>query len=47
MAYVLTQLVDISANDAATILGTSADAVRQRAHRAQVQLRAAIDRADR
>lgn len=47
MAYVLTQQEDISANDAATILGTSADAVRQRAHRAQLQLRAAIDRADR
>lgn len=44
IAYILTKQEDVSAQDAATILGTTAEVVRQRAHRAYVQLRAAIDR---
>lgn len=45
MAYVLMQEEEISARDAAAILGTTADVVRQRAHRAHLQLRTAIDKA--
>jgi RNA polymerase sigma-70 factor, ECF subfamily len=45
MAYLLTQEEEVSARDAAAILGTTADAVRQRTHRAHLQLRAAIDNA--
>jgi DNA-directed RNA polymerase specialized sigma24 family protein len=44
IAYILTKQEELSAQDAATILGTTAEVVRQRAHRAYVQLRAAIDR---
>jgi RNA polymerase sigma-70 factor, ECF subfamily len=46
IAYILTKQEDVSAQDAATILGTTAEVVRQRAHRAYAQLRAAIDRTD-
>jgi RNA polymerase sigma-70 factor (ECF subfamily) len=45
IAYILTKQEEVSAQDAATILGTTAEVVRQRAHRAYAQLRAAIDRA--
>lgn len=44
IAYILTRQEEVSAQDAATILGTSAEVVRQRAHRAHAQLRAAIGR---
>jgi RNA polymerase sigma-70 factor, ECF subfamily len=44
IAYILTKQEDVSAQDAATILGTTAEVVRQRAHRAYAQLRTAIDR---
>jgi DNA-directed RNA polymerase specialized sigma24 family protein len=44
MAYILTKQENLSAQDAATILGTTAEVVRQRAHRAYAQLRAAIER---
>jgi RNA polymerase sigma-70 factor (ECF subfamily) len=44
MAYLLTQEEEVSAREAAAILGTTADVVRQRTHRAQLQLRAAIDK---
>jgi RNA polymerase sigma-70 factor (ECF subfamily) len=44
IAYILTKQEDVSAQDAAEILGTTATVVRQRAHRAYMQLRAAIDR---
>lgn len=43
IAYILTKQEDVSAQDAALILGTTAEVVRQRAHRASAQLRAAID----
>jgi RNA polymerase sigma-70 factor (ECF subfamily) len=44
MAYILTKQENLSAQDAAMILGTTAEVVRQRAHRAYAQLRAAIER---
>jgi RNA polymerase sigma-70 factor (ECF subfamily) len=44
IAYILTKQEDVSAQDAATILGTTAEVVRQRAHRAYAQLHAAINR---
>lgn len=44
IAYILTKQEDVSAQDAAEILGTTATVVRQRAHRAYLQLRAAIER---
>ena len=44
IAYILTKQEGVSAHDAAAILGTTAEVVRQRAHRAYAQLRAAIDR---
>lgn len=44
IAYILTKQEDVCAQDAAAILGTTAEVVRQRAHRAYVRLRAAIDR---
>jgi RNA polymerase sigma-70 factor, ECF subfamily len=44
IAYILTKQENVSAQDAAAILGTTAEVVRQRAHRAYAQLRAAIDR---
>jgi RNA polymerase sigma-70 factor, ECF subfamily len=42
VAYVLLKEEGLSAKDAAAILGTSADTVKQRAHRAYVQLKTAI-----
>lgn len=45
VAYVLMQEEEVSARDAAAILGTTADVVRQRTHRAHLQLRAAIAKA--
>lgn len=45
VAYVLLKEEGLSAKDAAAILGTSADAVKQRAHRAYEQIRAALDAA--
>jgi RNA polymerase sigma-70 factor, ECF subfamily len=42
LAYLLTQEEDVSAREAAQILGTTANVVRQRTHRAHMQLRAAI-----
>jgi RNA polymerase sigma-70 factor (ECF subfamily) len=46
IAYILTKQEHVSARDAARILGATAEVVRQRAHRAYVQLRAAIDRTE-
>jgi RNA polymerase sigma-70 factor (ECF subfamily) len=45
IAYVLLKEEGLSAKDAAAVLGTSADAVKQRAHRAYEQLRTALDAA--
>jgi RNA polymerase sigma-70 factor, ECF subfamily len=45
IAYVLLKEEGLSAKDAAAILGTSADAVKQRAHRAYEQLKTALDAA--
>jgi RNA polymerase sigma-70 factor, ECF subfamily len=42
VAYVLIREEGLSAGDAAAVLGTTADAVRQRAHRAHAQLRSAL-----
>ncbi len=42
-AYVLLKEEGLSVQDAAALLGTSADAVKQRAHRASERLRAALD----
>lgn len=44
IAYILMKQEEVSAQDAAAILGTTAEVVRQRAHRAYAQLHAAIDR---
>lgn len=44
-AYVLLKEEGLSAKDAAAVLGTSADAVKQRAHRAYEQLKAALNAA--
>jgi RNA polymerase sigma-70 factor (ECF subfamily) len=45
IAYVLLKEEGLSAKDAAAVLGTSADAVKQRAHRAYEQLKTALDAA--
>lgn len=45
IAYVLMKEEGLSAKDAAAVLGTSADVVKQRAHRAYDQLKAALDAA--
>lgn len=44
-AYVLLKEEELSAKEAAAVLGTTPDAVKQRAHRAYVQLRAALESA--
>ena len=44
-AYVLLKEEGLSAKAAATVLGTTAPVVRQRAHRAYAQLRVALDAA--
>ncbi len=45
VAYVLLKEEGLSAKDAAAILGTSTDAVKQRAHRAYEQLKTALNAA--
>lgn len=47
VAYSLLKEEGLCAKDAAAVLGTTADAVKQRAHRAYEQLRAALDAAGR
>ena len=42
LAYVLLREEGLGASDAAAILGTTADVVKQRAHRAYEQIRAAV-----
>jgi DNA-directed RNA polymerase specialized sigma24 family protein len=44
-AYVLLKEEGLSAKDAAALLGTTADVVKQRAHRAYEQLRSALGEA--
>jgi RNA polymerase sigma-70 factor (ECF subfamily) len=45
VAYVLLKEEGLSAKDAAALLGTTADVVKQRAHRAYQQLKSALDAA--
>jgi len=46
VAYVLLKEENVSASEAAAVLGTTSDVVRQRAHRAYLQIRAALDAAE-